>query len=352
MTNVIVCCDGLDPDYLNATDTPGWDEISDEGRSGICLGTIPSLTNVNNVGIVTGSYPDRHGITGNTYYDREHGECLYMNNPSLIQCETQLQAAARRARVGLLVVKNKLQQLIGQGCTVSVSAEKPPRWLENRAGPAPDIYSGETSPWLFQAATIVLEECRLDWLYVATTDVVPHKHAPADDTAIEWVTAMDEGLAIVYERADEMVITADHGMSQKTLCIDVERYLADLEYDATTIPLIRDTHTYHHQNLGGAAYVYLTGDADEVAARLVEAEGIDLVLPRGEAAERFHLPPNRIGDLVLLGSADAVFGPVDSGTHAEVNLRSHGSHHERNLPYATTADRNLSTNLDAFSVLQ
>lgn len=95
--------------------------------------------------------------------------------------------------------------------------------------------------------------------------------------------------------------------------------------------------------------MYLTGDVDEVAERLVDVEGIELVLTAGEAAERFHLPVNRIGDLVLLGTEEAVFGPVDAGNHAEVELRSHGSHHENDVPYSTSANIDFATNFDAFS---
>jgi phosphonoacetate hydrolase len=66
VTRVIVCCDGLDPKYLEATETPGWDAIAAEGRAGCYECSLPSLRNVNNVSIVTGGSPEAHGITGNT----------------------------------------------------------------------------------------------------------------------------------------------------------------------------------------------------------------------------------------------------------------------------------------------
>ena len=354
MTRVIVCCDGLDPEYLSATDTPGWDTIADTGRAGECDGVVPSVTNVNNVSIVTGSYPETHGITTNTYYDRDRDERVYMEDPSFIRCPTKLELAAERDEaVGALVAKDKLKRMVGQGCEIAASAEDPPAWLEDAVGEAPDIYSGEASPWLLDAGVHVLETRDLDWLYVSTTDVIPHKFGPTAERAMEWVAELDSGLAALAERASDIVATADHGMNDKSHAIDPERLLSNAGIDATVIRLIRDKHVYHHQNLGGAAYVYVhDGQIEEAADRLDETDGIELVLDREAAVDRFRLPPDRIGDLMLLGEEDAVFGPLDEGVHDEVSLRSHGSHHERRVPYTCSRDVDLEANIDAFGALE
>ena len=355
VTEIVVCCDGLDPEYLNAVETPGWDTIADEGRSGTCPCVVPSLTNVNNVSIVTGAYPETHGITGNTYYDSEKDERVYMNDPSFLRRETLLRkSTAQGERVGAVFAKKKLQRMVGGGCAVTANAENPPEWLEDAVGPAPDIYSGEASAWLMEASEAVLDENELDRLYVSTTDVVPHKHAPGEERAAEWVRELDDGIARLHERASDIVVTADHGMSRKTLCVDIEAHLARTDIDATVIRLIRDEHTYHHRNLGGAAYVYLEGDSNEAKNRLTGVEGVELVLTSTEAAERFRLALNRVGDLMVLGTEEAVFGPVDAEDkcHAEVDLRSHGSHHEQEVPYATTVNEKLSSNIRAFTVLK
>jgi phosphonoacetate hydrolase len=353
MTHIIVCCDGLDPTYLRNVDTPGWDTIRDEGNAGTCQCAIPSLTNVNNISITTGKKPNKHGITGNTYYDRSQDERIYMEDPSYVRCRTQFQKkTAAGKQVGVLVAKDKLRRMIGQECTITASAENPPTWIEDTVGPAPDIYSGEASAWLMKAATFILAECNLDWLYVSTTDVVPHKYAPSDDTAKRWVTAIDEGIATLHAQADDIVVTADHGMSQKSICIDIEKLLLQREYDTTVIRLIRDKHTYHHQNLGGAAYVYADDPTDEVKETLATIDEIDVVLTATQAEERFDLPSDRIGDIMLLGSQKTVFGPVDDGVREQVNVRSHGSHHEQKVPYAVTRDVELDSNFDVISALQ
>lgn len=355
MTRVVLCCDGLDPAYLAATDTPGWDAIADDGASGTCNAVVPTLTNVNNVSIVTTSHPDTHGITGNTYYDPAKGERVYMEDPSYLRCDTRIQTLTNDgARVGVLVAKQKLERMVGGGSTTAASAESPPAWLEDAVGPAPDIYSGEASRWLLDAAVHLLDNHELDWLYVSTTDVIPHKHPPGDPAAAEWVAGLDDGIARLHARASGVVATADHGMRQKTLAVDVERLLEQDDIPATVIRLIRDEHVYHHQNLGGAAYVYLSDPTthDDARRLLRHTTGVDTVLTTDEAAERFRLPPDRIGDLMLLGTPESVFGPLDNQTHADVDLRSHGSHHEQQIPYATTTGATLEHNTDAFAALE
>ena len=353
MTRVIVCCDGLDPAYLDEVDTPGLDAIAAAGRAGTCESAIPSLTNVNNVSIATASPPAVHGITGNSYLD--DGEVVYMEDPSYMRCDTRFQhLSAQGERVGALVAKQKLERMICRDCTVAASAESPPTWLTEAVGPAPDIYSGEASAWLIDAGVHVLETRDLDWLYVSTTDVVPHKHAPGEEPATAWVEALDAGVAAMAELASDIVVTADHGMSAKRDCIDLEAVLERQGYDTQVIRLIRDKHTYHHQNLGGAAYVYVAneGDREAVSDVLGGLDGIDLLLTRTEAADRFELPADRIGDFLVLGTEPTVFGPVEDGETAAVELRSHGSHHEQAVPYVTSTGVTLATNYDAFAAFE
>ena len=48
------------------------------------------------------------------------------------------------------------------------------------------------------------------------------------------------------------------------------------------------------------------------AAVIEKLPGVQEVLTRSEAARRFRLMPSRIGELVVLGDRDTVFGGLDS----------------------------------------
>jgi phosphonoacetate hydrolase len=71
-----------------------------------------------------------------------------------------------------------------------------------------------------------------------------------------------------------------------------------------------------------------------VKSLLLSLKGVESVLTRDEAAAKFHLMPERIGDLVVIGDRDTVFGHLESADMETLppNYRSHGSHYELAVP--------------------
>ena len=114
-----------------------------------------------------------------------------------------------------------------------------------------------------------------------------------------------------------IALTADHGMNAKTKADGEPNviYLQDLldgwlgREQARVILPITDPYVVHHGALGSFATVYLPADAiADVAARLRGLLGIEVVLTRDEAAARFELPADRIGDLVVVSERSVVLG--------------------------------------------
>ena len=100
---------------------------------------------------------------------------------------------------------------------------------------------------------------------------------------------------------------------------------------------ITDPYVVHHGALGSFATVYLPHGADVEAAcaRLRQLRGMEVVLPRAQAAERFELPPDRIGDVVAVSERFTVIGTSASRhdlSALEVPLRSHGGISEQRVP--------------------
>jgi phosphonoacetate hydrolase len=93
----------------------------------------------------------------------------------------------------------------------------------------------------------------------------------------------------------------------------------------------------HHGALGSYATVYVTADVQpaELAAKIRNIPGIELVLDRKAASERFELPPDRIGDLVVVSERLTVIG-TSSTRHdlsgLDLPLRSHGGISEQRVP--------------------
>src|SRR6266516_672070 len=115
-------------------------------------------------------------------------------------------------------------------------------------------------------------------------------------------------------------------VNAKTRCWDLEKVCA-----ARKVPLRkafsagRDRYVRHNRGCSGAAYVYLRSpqDAARVQEILVETKGVERVLPRQQAAREYRLMPSRIGDFVVWGDQNTIFGEMDTESEpfAE-NLRS------------------------------
>jgi phosphonoacetate hydrolase len=195
----------------------------------------------------------------------------------------------------------------------------------------------------------LLETQPIDLMYLSTTDYVQHKFAPGSAGANAFYAMMDGYLARLDALGANLGLTADHGMNAKhdpLTGAPKVLYLQDLldawmsESDsppARVILPITDPYVVHHGALGSFATIYLpTGLAlPELAAKLAAQPGIELVLSNAEACRRFELPPDRVGDLVVIGERDTVLGTARERhdlSGLTVPLRSHGGLSEQVVP--------------------
>jgi len=337
---LIVQLDGCDPAYLAAAPTPTLERMAAEGFGKLARGVIPSVTNVNNVSIVTGAYPDEHGISSNYWWDPQTREGVYMESSDWVCAPTLFERLPNRDSLAL-VVKEKLLRLVGGGADRALTAEKPPADLLDACGPPAGIYSAEINYWILDACRVLLERSAPSLIYVATSDWVFHTYAPEAEQAQEYVSNLDTRLGRLLETCPnlELYVTADHGMNAKRRALNPALTLRKQGIPATLVPIIKDRYVQHHQNLGGSAYLYLDQPDDLVAAaEAVRAlPGVEEALPREVAAARFRLPTGRIGDLMLLADVQTVFGELPLAEQP-VELRSHGSLYEQSVPiYAYNA---------------
>ncbi len=333
---IVVLIDGFDPEYLDACPAPNLAEMARRGFRVDGRGMTPSVTNVNNVSLVTGSYPERHGITSNYWLDRQRGEEFYMESGEFLRAETMFQRAAAAGMRSLLVTaKDKLRRLLSDGATVSISSEQPPGWVVDGVGEPPPIYSLEVNRWVLDAGRYAMSREPFDLVYLTTTDYAMHTYGPRHPESARHVALLDEGLGAILEQSPEsrMLVTADHGMSDKSRMLHLPGELARYGIKARAVPVIKDRYVVHHSNLGGSIYVHLDNSADLNAAldALRNLNGVDDALPVEDAAQRFRLMPERMGDILALADAATVFGDPAEVTMPP-GLRSHGSAHETTVP--------------------
>jgi len=359
---VVVCVDGCQYDYITAAVQAGVAPflgrlLAGTGTSYLADCVIPSFTNPNNLSIVTGAPPSVHGICGNYFYDRERGEEVMMNDPRYLRAGTILAAFADAgAKVAVITAKDKLRKLLGhrlQGICFSSEKADEASLVENGIDnvlalvglPVPSVYSAALSEFVFVAGVKLMERDRPDLMYLSTTDYIQHKAAPGTPLANDFYAMMDKHLARLDELGATIVLTADHGMNDKH-GIDGRPnvvYLQDtldgwLGAGAARVILpITDPYVVHHGALGSFALVYLPEGCDEAALgrRISALPGIETVLSRHAASERFELPSDRIGDLVVVSRQDTVIG-TSAARHdlsgLDVPLRSHGGVSEQKVP--------------------
>ena len=211
--------------------------------------------------------------------------------------------------------------------------------------PVPEVYSAALSEFVFAAGVRLVQTRRPDVMYLSTTDYVQHKHAPGSPEANAFQSMLDRYLGELDALGCTIVVTADHGMAPKTRLDGSPNviYLQDL-LDAwlgagrTRVILpITDPYVVHHGALGSFATVYLRSEEESaaLARRIAGVRGIEAVCSRREAAERFELPPDRIGELVVVAERSTVIGSAASRhdlSGLDAPLRSHGGISEQRVP--------------------
>ncbi|MFD1882802.1 phosphonoacetate hydrolase [Paracoccus pacificus] len=364
---IAICLDGCEPAYLDVAIAQGLmptlKRMRETGTDRLAHSVIPSFTNPNNLSIATGRPPAVHGICGNYLYERETGKEVMMNDPRFLRAPTIFSRFYDAgARVAVVTAKDKLRALLGAGLrfdqdrAICFSSEKSDgttvaeNGIENASAwlgrPVPEVYSADLSEFVFAAGVKLLAEWKPDVMYLTTTDYVQHKYAPEDPQAQSFYKMFDGYLAQLDALGAAIVVTADHGMKPKHLAdgspavIYVQDLLDQrLGKDAARVILpITDPYVVHHGALGSFATAYLPDAADQagIIAWLSEVPGMMLVVDRDEAVRRFELPPDRIGDIVMISGENMTLGTsADRHDLAALNepLRSHGGLTEQEVPF-------------------
>ena len=359
---VVVCVDGCEPDYLGQAVAGGhmpWlKRVLAQGTGLVADCVVPTFTNPNNLSIVTGAPPNVHGICGNFLYDSASGTEVMMNDPKWLRAPTLLAALSHAGKsVAIVTAKDKLRKLLGHGMKggICFSSEKADQVTASDNGiddvlslvnmPVPSVYSAELSEFVFAAGVALMRTRRPDVMYLSTTDYIQHKHAPGTDGANQFYAMMDRYLGQLDAMGCVIALTADHGMNAKVGMDGQPQviYLQDWFDDwlgagsARVILPITDPYVVHHGALGSFATVYLpeSTTAEQACTRLAQVPGLESVLTRKQAAARFELPADRIGDLVVVSERFTVLGTSQSRhdlSGLDAPLRSHGGVSEQKVP--------------------
>ena len=384
---VVICLDGCEPEYLDIAISeglmPNLKRIRAEGTDALAHSVIPSFTNPNNMSIATGRPPAVHGICGNFLFDPDTGEEVMMNDVRFLRAPTLFSKYYEAgSRVAVVTAKDKLRALLGDGLkfdegrAICFSSEKADQATKGDNGiqnasewlgrPVPEVYSADLSEFVLAAGVKILKEWSPNIMYLSTTDYIQHKFAPNQQGAKDFYTMADAYIGELDALGAALVVTADHGMKPKHNANGEPSvvYVQDLldqwlgEAKARVILPITDPYVVHHGALGSFATAYLPAEVDtaEITEKLSNIEGILLVINKSEAVKRFDLPPDRIGDIVIISTENMTLGTSVDRHDLEAlkePLRSHGGLTEQEVPFIVNRKIDLPEvpnlrNYDAF----
>jgi len=353
---VIILVDGMRTVDINATNTPNICQLMEIGvTADFAITVLPSVTFAAIPSLVTGAYPDTHGVPGK-YYDKQLDIKVEFDLPEefngtwraeYLEAQTIFERAKGYglktvAITGYMVgvVSGKGADLLIEPARVQYYAVKGFPW-DYEILPIPDWfkeiltgtyyyfqphpirwhegYFWDPDEWLTNASLSVLENFMPNvlFLHLPMLDLWQHFYGPGTPIAIETLKHADEQIGRVVDKLEELgiyeqttiFITSDHGFTK------VIKY-ADLE-----TPLKEAGIEYIIANNGGSAHFYFVTLQDKLKAWYIlwGIEGVEKVIPR-ELAWFWHLDHLRAGDLIVFLEEGYSAVPYVMGMHGSEEL--------------------------------
>ncbi len=348
---LIVVLDGCDVEYISRECTPNLYRMAKSGFCKSVKSAIPSVTNVNHATILTGEFPSKHGVVGNYYYKRDTGEQGFIESSEFMKMDTIMNLYSSRGKsTALLTVKGKVLEVFGKGVKFGISVQKPNEILVGFLDMEmpPPVSSPQANLWLLEATHNLIKKNNPDLVYCTTNDYMMHTFGPETEEAKAHMKSIDMWLGKIFDldTSREIYITADHGMSKKTEIINLQAIMDRMGKQVVCHPPIKDRYIENHiYQEGGILYLYFSPEDKKNAVEIIDflqsEEYVDQVYTNEEAAAKFELPLEGIGDYVIFAKENYAFGELEGERLTTEKVRTHGSVYEREIPLVAVNPREV-----------
>ena len=325
-TVVWISIDGLRGDYVRRGGLRFFERLLNEAATTDKLRpAFPSTTFPSHSAEATGVTADKHGITGNAFYDSGSG-LLYNqpNDAALLQAEP-IWLTAQRQGVQTAVFDWPLSFAQKGRVRTEIFLDRfdPGIPDEQRLERVLDGWKSTIEKPSSVALHLVMG-------YIVATDKPGHVYGPDSMEIVRELTAVDAALADFCTRAIEIwkqqrhtpndrlffVFSTDHGMSPMRVIVSFDRLLG----------LAPNSPDYHLTTTGNVGHIFLNSkkyppDSDAREAKLRELQQrVISTVPDFRAYLRHEIPtkfgyshPTRTGDLVVILPSGYAFGVPESG---------------------------------------
>ena len=291
---LLISFDGLRWDYINRNISPNISELSERGITALSLRpTFPTKTFPNHISIITGMYPENHGIIANEFFDIEHNDEYKMWDTSIVRNNKWYKGEA-------------FWETTRKHGVITASYFWPSSDVDNQDKRPDYFHVYEHNRSYSERIAGVVNWFNLPYekrphfvtLYFDLTDGVGHKFGPDSEEINIAIAQIDTLLGSLIDGFREInlldsiniIISSDHGMTE----VSNEKLIV--------VDEMLDGYDYLFSNTGPFMLLYSEEEETEkIYGILKEEENHYNVYKREDVPEYFHFSQNElIGDLVLI----------------------------------------------------
>jgi alkaline phosphatase D len=286
---VMISIDGFRHDYAEKFNAPNLLEIKTLGTSAkSMIPGFPSKTFPNHYSLVTGMYPNTHGIVGNSFYSREKKTFFTLGNPSKVQDASWYGGKP----IWTLAEQNGMlsASYFWAGSEAPVEGFRPTFWKSYDHNVPHEDRVAQVLDWIRLAPA---ERPHLITLYFSLVDDAGHAYGPdADETkdAVLMVDRLIGQLRLELRKLDlpiYLLITSDHGMT----AINRSVSLHDVKFKDAVVDYSSTMAMIYHDDPKVITYI----------ARLLRKKEQLQIFTRAEMGKLFGFDnADRVGDLIAL----------------------------------------------------
>jgi alkaline phosphatase D len=330
---VLVSLDGFRYDYVKKYSAPNIAAMATRGASAPdgMIPSYPSTTFPNHLALITGLYPEHHGIVANTFYDPARQQRYTYGDNETVRDGSWYSGVP----LWSLAEQNQMRAAcyFWPGSEAEIAGKRPSYYLKFDPTIPNDQRIEQVLAWL---RLPVAQRPHFITLYMAEVDGAGHEHGPDSKETADAVKFVDAEVGKLIAGIDalhlpiDLIVLADHGMeTTRGGWITLDQF-ADLSQFKSAGPLMYAPSATDaekaYQSLDGASDKFKVYRRADVPAELhydsnpragdpvVVTAGAYSIRARGPAAGESHKPPS-IGqhgyDPRLLPSMKALF--VSSG---------------------------------------
>lgn len=342
---VIIDIVGLEKRHISETLTPNIFKISQEGETRNLETVFPAVTCTVQSSLLSGTYPEVHGIISNGLFDKQNNAVSFWEQSSnLVQADRiwdTLKMSGSGYKTAVLFWQNTMYSNADIVLTprplhmdermIMWCYSKPPGFYEKIAekigkfdltsywGP---LTSRKSSEWIEQATELVLENERPNFLFT----YIPHLDYSFQKNGTSYNNLKDD-LKFVDDLVGRLIKkVSDMGIIEDTQFIIFSEYgFTDVSSDIPLNTILRENDVLSVREIEGleyldleyskafamvdhqVAHIYIKENYRDSVTKILEGiKGVDLIMD-DELKQRFRINHARSGDLIAVSDKDKWF---------------------------------------------